>query len=80
MKNEYTVLFSYFPDKTIINKMCVQNKAEVFFHVNVAATLSSGGTDFLILVPCNARFGPRKPPPPPQKKNCGYACRSSDRE
>jgi len=33
-----------------MNKMCIQNKAEVFFHVNVAANLSSGGVDFLILV------------------------------
>jgi hypothetical protein len=36
--------------KTIMNKMCIKNKAEVFFYLNVTANLSSGGTDFLILV------------------------------
>jgi hypothetical protein len=38
------------PDETIMNKMCFKNKAEVFFYLNVTANLSSGGTDFLILV------------------------------
>jgi len=38
------------PDKTILNKMCIKNKKEVFFYVNVTANLSSGGTDFLMLV------------------------------
>jgi hypothetical protein len=38
------------PDKTIKNKMCIKNKAEVFFYQNVTPNLSSGGTDFLILV------------------------------
>jgi hypothetical protein len=37
-------------DKTIINKTCIKNKAEVFFYLNVTANLSSGGTDSLILV------------------------------
>jgi len=36
--------------KTVMNKMCIKNKAEVFFYLNVTANLSSGGTDFLILV------------------------------
>ena len=30
--------------------MCIKNKAEVFFYLNVTANLSSGGMDFLILV------------------------------
>ena len=33
-----------------MNKMCIQNKAEVFFYLIVTANISSGGTDFLILV------------------------------
>jgi len=32
--------------KTVMNKMCTKNKAEVFFYRNVIADLSSGGTDF----------------------------------
>jgi hypothetical protein len=38
------------PDKTIMNKMCIKNKAEVFFYLTGIANLCSGGTDFLILV------------------------------
>jgi hypothetical protein len=38
------------PDKTIINKVCIKNKAEVFFSLKITANLSSGGTDFLVLV------------------------------
>jgi hypothetical protein len=34
------------PKKTIMNKTCIKNKAEVFFYLNVTANLSSGGTDF----------------------------------
>jgi len=37
------------PDKTIMNKMCIKNKAEVSFYLNVTANLSSDGRDFLIL-------------------------------
>jgi hypothetical protein len=40
--------------------MCIKNKAEVFFYLNVIADLSSGGTDFLILVFWNVRLGPSK--------------------
>jgi hypothetical protein len=50
MKNEYSEFFFYLFQKTTMNKMCIQNKAEVFFYLNVTANLSSGGTDFLILV------------------------------
>jgi len=49
MKNDYSEFLSV-PKKTIMNKMCIKNKAEVFFYLNVTANLSSGGTDFLILV------------------------------
>ena len=49
MKNEYSEFLSV-PDKTIKNKMCIKNKEEVFFYHNVIANLSSGGTDFLILL------------------------------
>jgi hypothetical protein len=35
-------------DKSINNKKCIKNKGEVFFYHNIIATLSSGGTDFLI--------------------------------
>ena len=38
------------PDNTIMNKMCIKKKAEVFFYLNVTANISSGGTEFLILV------------------------------
>jgi len=38
------------PNKIIMNKMCIKNKAEVIFYLNVTANLSSGGKDFLILV------------------------------
>ena len=48
------------PKKTIINKMCIKSKAEVFFYLNVTANLSSGGTDFLILLSLNVRLGPSK--------------------
>jgi hypothetical protein len=49
MKNDYSVFLSV-PNKTVMNKMCIKNKAEVLFYLNVTANLSSGGTDFLILV------------------------------
>ena len=46
-----TVLnFLSVPNKTIMNKMCIKNTAEVFFYINVTANVSSGSTDFLILV------------------------------
>jgi uncharacterized protein YmfQ (DUF2313 family) len=41
MKNDYSVFVSV-PNKTVTNKMCIKN--------NVTANLSSGGTDFLIVV------------------------------
>ena len=40
--------------------MCIKSKAEVFFYLNVTANLSSGGTDFLILLSLNVRLGPSK--------------------
>jgi hypothetical protein len=40
--------------------MCIQNKAKVFFQVNVAAKISSGGTAFLIPVSWNVKLGPSK--------------------
>jgi len=40
--------------------MCIKNKAEVFFYLNVTANLSFGGTDFLILVSWNVKLGPSK--------------------
>jgi len=43
-------MFLSVSDKTIMNKMCINSKAQVFFYVNVIANLTSGGTDFLILV------------------------------
>ena len=49
MKNDYSEFFIC-SKKTIMNKMCIKKKAEVFFYLNVTANLSSGGTDFLILV------------------------------
>ena len=49
MKNDYSEFFYLF-QKTIMNKMCIKNKAQVFFYLNVTANISSGGTDFLILV------------------------------
>ena len=33
-----------------MNKKCITNKTVVFFYISVTALLSSGGTDFLILV------------------------------
>jgi hypothetical protein len=50
MNNKYSAFFLSVPDKTIINKMCIKNKTEVFFYLNVTPNLSSGGMDFLILV------------------------------
>jgi len=49
MKNEYSEFLSA-PDKTVMNKMCIKNKAEVFIYHNVTANLSSVGTDLLVLV------------------------------
>jgi hypothetical protein len=49
MKNDYSLFLSV-PNKTAMNKMCIKNKAEVFFYHNVTDNLSSGGTEFLILV------------------------------
>jgi hypothetical protein len=49
MKNDNSEFFYLF-QKIIMNKMCIKNKAEFFFYLNVTANLSSGGTDFLILV------------------------------
>jgi hypothetical protein len=48
------------PDKTIMNKMCIKNKAEVFFYLNVTANLFFVGMDFLILVSLNVKLGPSK--------------------
>ena len=59
MKNEYSEFLSV-PDKTIKNKMCIKNNAEVFFYHNVITNFSSGGTDFLILVSWNVQLGPSK--------------------
>ena len=36
--------------------MCIKNKAEIFFYLNVNANLSSGGMDFLILVSWNVKL------------------------
>jgi len=72
-----------------MNKMCIKNKTEVFFYLNVTANLSSGGTDFLILVSWNVRLGPSKPNSLSNvaldilkylKTYCGRAFRSSYRE
>jgi len=43
-----------------MNKKCIKNKTEVFVYLSVTANLSSGGTDFLIMVLSNVRFGPNK--------------------
>ena len=49
MKSDYSEFFMC-SKKTVMNKTCNKNKAEVFFYLNITANLSSGGTDFLILV------------------------------
>jgi len=48
MKNDYSEFFMF--QKTVMNKMCIKNKAEIFFYLNATANPSSGGMDFLILV------------------------------
>jgi hypothetical protein len=49
MKNDYSDFLSV-PNKTIMNKMFIKIMVEVFFYLNDTANLSSGGTDFVILV------------------------------
>ena len=44
------LMIDLFPDKTIMNKMCIKNKANIFFQLKVTPKLSSGGMGFLILV------------------------------
>ena len=39
-----------------MNKICIKNKAQVFFYRNVTANLSSGGTDFPILLRLSQRL------------------------
>ena len=51
-KNEYSEFLKYVPDRTIMNKMCIKNEAEVFFYLNVTKIKSK-------VHPATGRGGPR---------------------